>query len=117
MSYRTKAARVIRAAFGVSGIRRELPSYAAMMSGAIDGARTAMQAVVEPHAVCGAHAVFLAADGGFTTLKACALTGVEAAGADAFTDALLLVFTALVDGCGVALHGSRCRRGLRKANG
>jgi hypothetical protein len=129
MSYgaqnRTKAARVIRAAFGVKEFRRELPSYAAMMLGAIDGARIAVHATIEPHAidagkmatVRGAHAVFLTTNGGFAALQACTLGRVETPAADALPNALLLVFATLVDGCGMALHGSWSRCCLRKADG
>jgi hypothetical protein len=61
----------------------------------------------------------LAADGGFTAFQSRTLAGIEPASADALADALLLVFTSLVDGGGMALHGScGCSRwGLSKANG
>ena len=45
-----------------------------------------------------AHAVFLAADGGFAAFEAHRLARVEAAGPDALSDALLLMFASLVDG-------------------
>jgi len=98
------------------------------MVGAVDGTGAAVEAVVEPGAiaageaavVCGAHHVCLAADGGFTALQTCALTSVEAAGLNPFSDALLLGFAALADGCGVALQGGSNglgRASLGKANG
>ena len=90
---------------------------------AVDGARGAVEATIERDAVGageaavmgGAHVSFVAADGGFAALQAVGLARVEAAGADALRDALLLVFAALVDGGGMALHRRRC--GLGKANG
>jgi hypothetical protein len=97
------------------------------MFGAIDSARRAIEAMVETDAIgaCkapavgGAHVALLAADGGFTALQASTLAGIEPAAADALANALLLVFASLVDGGGVALHGSRRHRGRRlgKANG
>src|ERR1700677_3437617 len=101
----------------------ELPSDA-VMPGAINCARCAVQAMVEANAIGArqvaaigeAHVTFLAADGSFAALETCALASIEPARADALTDALLLMFTALVDGGSVALHGGY-RSGLGKANG
>jgi hypothetical protein len=97
------------------------------MFGAVDSARGAVEAMVEPDAISacemsaagGAHVALLAADGGFTAFQSRTLAGIEPASADALADALLLVFTSLVDGGGMALHGScGCSRwGLSKANG
>jgi hypothetical protein len=98
------------------------------MLGAVDGARGAVEAVVEPHAVKvsemaisgGAHVSFLAADGGFAAFQASRLARIEAAGANSLSDALLLMFAALVDGGGMALHRGGCgaaRGRLSKANG
>jgi hypothetical protein len=70
--------------------------------------------VVQAPAIGGAHMAFLAADGDFAALQPVGLAGVELAGANTLANALLLVFAALVDGCGVALHGRGC--GLGKAN-
>jgi hypothetical protein len=123
---KTKAARVIPGGLWRHGSQIELPNYAAMF-GAVDSARGAVEAMVEPDAigackvsaVAGAHVALLTADGGFTALQARTLAGIEPAAADALPNALLLVFPSLVDGGGVALHGSsRCSRwGLCKANG
>jgi hypothetical protein len=97
------------------------------MFGAVDSARGAVEAMVEPDAIgaCkvsavgGAHVALLAADGSFTALQARTLAGIEPACADTLANALLLVFTPLVDGGSVALHGN-CGGsgwGLCKANG
>jgi hypothetical protein len=68
---------------------------------------------------CCAHQPLLAADGGFAAFKARSLPRIEAASLNAFRDALLLDFTSLVDGGGMALHGHRRRCGccLSKAKG
>ena len=97
------------------------------MLGAVDCAGSAVEAPVEPNAievveasmVGGAHVALLAPDGSFTALQTCTLAGIEPAGADALANALLLMFASLVDGGGVALHGSsgRNRCSLGKANG
>lgn len=63
---------------------------------------------------------FLAANGGFAAFQANGLARVEPAGPDALSDAMLLVLATLVDGGGMAVHGSRCglgSPGLCKANG
>src|ERR1035438_2173352 len=78
---------------------------------AIDGARGAVEAMVEADtvtageatAIGGAHVALLTADGGFAALEAAGLACVEAATAAAPCDALLLELAALVDGGGVAL--------------
>jgi len=92
-----------------------LVTQAAMLV-AVDSARGAVEPVVEPDAVPAgqtamigyAHVVFLAANGGLAALQPGALTGIEPAAADALRNALLLVLAALVDDCGVALHGHGC---------
>lgn len=113
------------------GSRRELllpGAIIAAMVGAIDCARSAVEAMVETGAVTaveaavigGAHPVRLAADGSFAALELDCLAGVDAACLDAVANALLLVVAALADGCGVALRQSRRGRGrgsLSKANG
>jgi hypothetical protein len=71
--------------------------------------------VVQASAIGGAHVAFLAANRPFAALQPDGLAGVELAAANALGNALLLVFAALVDGCGVTLHGRGC--GLGKANG
>jgi len=97
------------------------------MFGAIDCARSPVEAVIEPGAICmceaamacRAHESFLVPDGGFAAFKVSRLARVEASTVDALRDALLLVFAALVDRGGMALHRSRsrCGRCLSKANG
>jgi hypothetical protein len=97
------------------------------MFGAVDSARRAVEAMVEPDAIdaCkapavgGAHVALLAANGRFTALQTSTLAGIEPAAANALANALLLVFASLVDGGGVAMHGSRrcCGCRLCKANG
>jgi hypothetical protein len=62
-----------------------------------------------------AHVAFLTADGDFAAFQADCLARVETAGSDALRNPLLLVFAALVDGGGMAMHGNGC--GLGKANG
>jgi hypothetical protein len=95
------------------------------MFGAIDGARGAVEAVIETNAIdvieapmAGSpHVPLLAANRGFAAFQAGALAGIEPAALDALPDALQLECASLVDGSGVALHGRRCGCYLRKANG
>jgi hypothetical protein len=64
--------------------------------------------------------VLLAANGSFAAFQTGGLTCVEPTGADALSNATLLMLASLVDGCGMALHGYRCGLGsasLCKANG
>jgi len=83
------------------------------MFGAVDSARSTVEAMVEPHPVNavqaavagGAHVAFLAAEGGFAAFQANCPSCVQAAGSDALRDAPLLVLAALIDGGGMALHG------------
>jgi hypothetical protein len=72
-------------------------------------------AASEAAAIVGAHVPFRASDGCFAALQAACLTGGELAASYTLPNALLLVFTALVD-CGWmarGMHGSS----LAKANG
>jgi hypothetical protein len=95
---------------------------------AVDSSRGAVEATVEPHAVkvvkpavaWSAHVTRLAADGGFTAFEAAWLARIQAAGSYPLRNALLLMFAALVDGCVMAMHWSRCGPDggrLGKANG
>lgn len=77
------------------------------MFGAIDGARVAIQPVVEanavevgePSVVSKAHVALLAADGGFTLHEAVSLAGAERAIAHAHRDSPVLEGASLVDIC------------------
>ena len=101
-----------------TGSLGELPAV-----GAVNGARAAVEPVIEAIAVTSveaavirrAHHVRFTSDGGFPALQTRSLASIDAAGLNSFSNARLLVFAALADGCGVALHGCRCS--LRKANG
>ena len=106
--------------------RHEAESYSApsvVVLGAVDGARSAVEAMIERDAVGAvqvaaigsAHVSFLAPDGGFAAFEPASLARIEPAGSNALGDALLLVFASLVDGGDVALHRRWC--GLGKANG
>jgi hypothetical protein len=123
----TKAARVRLGGLWRCGSQFEL-AFCVAMFGAVNGARRAIEAAVEPDAVragqvatvSGAHVALLSADGGFTAFQPNDLARVEPAGADAMSNAALLMYATLVDGGGVAMHGGRCglgNTGLRKANG
>jgi hypothetical protein len=98
------------------------------MFGAVNGARSAIEATVEPDAVragqvatvSGTHVALLPANGGFTAFQPDGLACVKPAGADALSDAALLMYAALVDGGGMAMHGGwrgLGNAGLCKANG
>jgi len=99
-----------------------------MMLVTIDGARGAVEAMVEDDAVGtgeaasigGAHVRFGAADADFAAFEAVCLAHREAAGSCALRDAMLLHGTAQVDGGvvrRVSMRGSSGRGGLGKANG
>jgi hypothetical protein len=53
--------------------------------------------VCEASAVGGAHAMFLASDGGFAALKVSSFASGELSASHALRNAVLLIFTALVD--------------------
>jgi hypothetical protein len=90
---------------------------------AIYSARRPIEAVVETETIStaeaamarDAHHTFPVADGGFAAFQASALARVEASTMDALRNALLLIVAPLVDGDGMALHGSWCC--LSKAKG
>jgi hypothetical protein len=72
---------------------------------AVDGTRGVAEAMVESNAVTvgqasaigGAHAMFLASDGGFAAFEMSCLASGELAASYALRNAVLLVLTALVD--------------------
>jgi hypothetical protein len=97
-----------------------------MMLVAVDGARGAVEAMVESDAigtgeaaaVGNAHVPFRAADAHFAAFEAVCLARREAACSYGPRDAMLLHGTALVDGGMVSRIGMRRRwSGLAKANG
>jgi hypothetical protein len=97
------------------------------MLGTIDRARTPVEAMIEPDAISAvesamarnAHHPFLTPNCSLAAFQASALACIEASTLDALRDALLLVFTSLVNGDGMALRWSSCRCGrcLSKADG